>query len=233
MMYLDTNEIDSVLAQSRFWSTSPWTLARFKREDFFGDPSVSLDSAIRQKILTETGEKHTGPIRLLANLRYFGYSINPITTYYCFNDNEQLQFIIAEVTNTPWGERISYVLPCDPKRETERKPHKSSRFNDFTFNKGMHVSPFNPMAMQYHWRSNLPGKRLTIDLRCSQNQKKVMDATLALKRETISTRSLNRVLWRYPWMTLKVVGAIYWQAVKLWLKRVPFYSHSAKTQENK
>lgn len=228
MMYLDIEEIDSVLAQSPFWSKSRWTPACFKREDFLGDPTVSLDTAIRSEVLKKTGQEHTGPIRVLANLRYFGYVINPITTYYCFNKQQQLQFIVAEVTNTPWGERVSYVLHCDPKPESSRKSNKGSRFNEFTFNKDMHVSPFNPMSMQYHWRSNVPGKRLLIDLRCTQEQQNVMDATLALQHQPITRSALNRIIWCYPWMTLKVVGAIYWQALKLWIKRVPFYSHSAK-----
>lgn len=229
MMYLDTNELDAVLEQSRFWSKKRWALAQFRREDFLGDPSISLDAAIRNEILTKTGKHHTGPIRLLANLRYFGYVINPITTYYCFNEQQQLQFIVAQVTSTPWSESISYVLPCDLNSEQKRKSNKASSFNEFTFNKGMHVSPFNPMAMQYHWRSNLPGKRLLIDLRCTQNKQNIMDATLALKHEPITRSALNRIIWRYPWMTLKVVGAIYWQALKLWFKRVPFYNHSAKS----
>ncbi|WP_232305564.1 DUF1365 domain-containing protein [Gilvimarinus polysaccharolyticus] len=228
MMYLDINEIDAVLAQSRFWSKSRWAPAQFRRKDFFGDPSLSLDTAIRNEILEKTQQHHTGPIRVLTNLRYFGYIINPITTYYCFNEQQQLQFIVAQVTSTPWDERISYVLSCDPNSERPRKLKQRDRVNKFTFNKGMHVSPFNPMDMQYHWRSNVPGERLLIDLRCSIEKQDVMDATLSLKREPISTHELNRVIWRYPWMTIKVVGAIYWQALKLWLKGSPF--HNQPTQ---
>ena len=233
MMYLDTREIDAVMAQSRFWSSRRWALARFKRSDFLGDPTIPLDTAVRREIANQTGQHHTGPIRVLTNLRYFGFIINPITTYYCFNEQEQLRYIVAEVTNTPWRERIRYVLPCDPNTEQPRKNSHREDVQRFTFDKGMHVSPFNPMDMQYHWCSNLPGKRLSIDLICTKDTQKVMDATLVLKHEPITRASLNKIIYRYPWMTVKVATAIYWQALKLWLKRVPFFGHSNQVDGNK
>ncbi|WP_041522075.1 DUF1365 domain-containing protein [Gilvimarinus agarilyticus] len=233
MMYLDTREIDLVMAKSRFWSSHRWALARYKRSDFLGDQNTPLDTAVRREIFAQTGQHHTGPVRVLTNLRYFGFIINPITTYYCFDEQEHLSYIVAEVTNTPWRERIQYVLPCDPKGEPSRNINNSENIQRFTFNKGMHVSPFNPMDMQYQWRSNLPGKRLTIDLTCTKDAKEVMDATLSLQREAITTAALNKVILRYPWMTAKVSSAIYWQALKLWLKRVPLFRHANKVNANK
>ncbi len=221
MMYLDLDELDEVLARSPLWSRKRWRPARFERRDYLGDPRVPLAEAVRERIREHTGERHEGPIRLLANLRYFGYNINPIACYYCFDDAEKLRYIVAEVTNTPWGERQSYVLECDPARRIQR----------IEFNKQMHVSPFNPMQMKYRWRGNQPGAILSVNLDAEFDNRVHVDATLALKRHEIDRHSLNAALLRYPWMTAQVAFAIYWQALRLWLKRTPIYDHPASRGE--
>ena len=217
MMYLDLDELDEVLALSPLWSDKPWRPARFRRADFLGDPAVPLAQAVRERIYEATGERHDGPVRLLANLRYFGYLINPIAVYYCYDRDERLRYMISEVTNTPWGERVSYVLRCDPAERIQRTE----------FDKEMHVSPFNPMAMTYRWRSNDPARSLALNLEACCDGEIHVDATLALKRREIDRSSLDRVILRYPGMTAKVALTIYWQALKLWLKRTPFFDHPA------
>lgn len=220
MMYLDLAELDQVLAMSPFWSRGSFFPARFQRSDFLGDPAVPLDQAVRQRIAEERGVAPTGPVRMLANLRYFGVNKNPIACYYCFDQNEQLRHIVAEVNNLPWDDRHSYVLDCDPNRNLQR----------IHFDKRMHVSPFNPMDMSYHWRSNTPGQRLALHIETSRAGDVELDATLSLERREITSGSLAAVLWQYPWLTAKVVAAIYWQAARLWLKKVPIYDypHSAE-----
>lgn len=216
MMYLDLAELEEVLARSPFWSTARWAPARFCRADFFGDPAVPLDDAVRQRIADETGERPDGPIRLLANWRYFGYNMNPISTYYCFdNKGEEVRWILLDVHNTPWNERHSYVLDC----------RDSSRVQKAEFAKVFHVSPFMPMEQGYRWRSASPAERLTVYLQNFEENRRVFDATLSLRRQEISTAALNGILIRYPLMTVKVITAIYWQAFRLWLKRVPLFSH--------
>ena len=215
MMYLDLDELPDVLGLSSLWSEKRWRPARFVRSDFLGDPDQPLVQAVRQRIHQETGEWHEGPIRMLGNLRYFGFNINPICCYYCFDREENLQTIVAEVTNTPWNERHSYVLDCDPQRRIQR----------IKFQKSLHVSPFNPMGMTYHWCNNRPGKGLSLNLEAGRQGEIEMDATLALKHRAIDSRSLNGIIREYPWMTAKVAWAIYAQALRLWLKKTPFYAH--------
>ncbi len=217
MLYLDLDELDEVLELSPLWSDKAWRPARFCRADFLGDPAVPLKQAVSDRILEATGERHDGPVRLLANLRYFGYLINPIAVYYCYDREERLRFLISEVTNTPWGERVSYVLRCDP----------AQRLQHAEFDKEMHVSPFNPMAMTYRWCSNDPARALALNLEARCDGETHVDATLALKRREIDRASLNRTILRYPWMTARVALAIYWQALRLWLKRTPFFAHPA------
>ena len=215
MMYLDLDELPEVLQISPWWSDRSWRPARFLRRDFHGDPGLPLAQAIRRRIHAETGEWHEGPIRMLGNLRYFGFNINPICCYYCFDADETLRYIVAEVTNTPWNERQSYVLVCDPEQRIQR----------IQFQKLLHVSPFNPMNMKYHWCNNNPAGRISLNLASEFDGAVHMDATLALRRREIDRSSLGGILLAYPWMTARVAWAIYWQAFKLWLKRNPVYDH--------
>lgn len=215
MLYLDLAETDILFKRSRLWSTKP-ALAWFRRQDYLAPHTLSLDQAVRDCVEEQTGQRPDGAIRLLTNLRYFGTLMNPISCYYCFDSSDTLRWIVAEVTNTPWRERRAYVIPCEASANGIHK-HR--------FNKSLHVSPFMPMDMQYHWRSNVPDDRLTIHLQNWQDGQQVFNATLNLRRESPSSANLNRVLLSYPFMSARTALAIYWQALRLFLKRVPLHAH--------
>jgi DUF1365 family protein len=222
MMYLDLEEIPTVFRKRWLWSVRRPALARFRREDHFGDPAVPLDDAIRDLVKNETGVRPSGPIRLLTQLSYFGYVFNPVSFYYCFSeDDTQLETIVAEVNNTPWGERHCYVLPQSMNQGTG----KHMRYFP---EKEMHVSPFMPMDIEYDWRFNQPAANLTVHMENARNGKKIFDATMVLKRKEITAASLARSLSGYPLMTMKIILAIHWQALKLWLKGAPVHDHPEK-----
>lgn len=236
MMYLDLAEQDAVLEKSPFWGVQWYHAARFKRSDYFsvaGDYSQSIDAAIRQEVKSKIDVVVTGPVCLLTNFRYFGYCTNPISCYYCFNsDATSLVALLIEVTNTPWGERHHYVLDLRDYRDNE----------SIDFQKQLHVSPFMPMNRLYRWRGSMPSQSLRYslasvvrydqpDMHAMENSESEVqfDSGVVFKRVPVSSRSLTSTLVFYPFMTLKVTMAIYWQALKLWIKKVPFVAHPSKS----
>ena len=224
MMYLDLDELPELFNGRWLWSARRAALACFRREDHMGNSEIPLGQAVRDLVKSQTGEAPNGPIRLLTHLRYFGHVFNPVSFYYCFDkEDKRVETIVAEVNNTPWGEQHCYVLP----QSDNRGQGKYSRFSP---KKVMHVSPFMEMDVDYDWRFKQPDESLTVHMENARKGEKVFDATLVLQRREISAASLARVLLSFPLMTLKVVAAIHWEALRLWLKSVPVHDHPGKSR---
>lgn len=218
MLYLDLDELPGVFDGRWFWSARRFAPARFRRADYLGDPAVPLASAVRGLVGEHTGERPTGPIRLLTHLRYWGYVQNPVSFYYCFDPSgTMVDTVVAEITNTPWNERHAYVVSA----QRRRRSHRTS------FDKAFHVSPFMPMEQRYDWHFSTPGDRLRVHMENRSDGVRVFDAILALRRAPMTGPVLARCLARHPWMTASVVAGIYWQALRLWLRGAPFHPHPA------
>jgi DUF1365 family protein len=219
MAYLDLGELESVFAGRWLWSTRRPNVAWFRRADHYGDPRVPLDESIRGLVAERTGARPEGPIRLLTHLRYFGHCFNPVSFYYCFGrDGRTVETIVAEVSNTPWGERHMYVLP----EASNLAPGDDKRYE---LRKAFHVSPFLAMDMDYGWRFGRPAERLWVHMENRKGGERVFEATLTLDRRRITGLALARALLVRPAMTVKVVLAIYFQALRLSLRGAPFYAH--------
>ncbi len=222
MTYLDLETIESAFSRSWFWNINKFALVSYFRKDYHGDVSKPLDYEVRNTIKNKIGYKPNGPIRLLTNLRYFGFCFNPVSFYYCFDKTDTyVEVIMAEVTNTPWNERYSYII---------NKKLTSKQLSNFKadLKKKLHVSPFWGMDHHYKWIFNQPKEKLFVNMTNIKDQNKVFKANLTLNRYPMTLTSLAKLVFQYPFLTFMVIFKIHFQALKLWLKKVPFFIHPNK-----
>lgn len=223
MSYLDLAELPRLFERRWFWSARRPALAWFRRADFLGPADVPLDTAVRDLVFARTGIRPQGSIRVLTHLRQFGYSFNPVSFYYVYDATDShVETIVAEITNTPWKERHTYVLPI--AAATRMGAHAWR----FSFEKEFHVSPFMPMDMRYGWYFGAPGQGLHVHMENWRGGHPQFDATLNLARQEMTAGALARALLQFPLITLRVSALIYWQALKLLWKRAPFHAHPDK-----
>lgn len=223
MAYIDLDDLPALFDRYWLWSARRPALAWFRRADYLGDPQRPLADCVRELVLAQAGIRVEGPVRVLTHLRYFGHNFNPVTFYYCFDPaGGPLRAIVAEITNTPWKERHAYVLPVSAGSGPAALPPLR-----FEFDKIFHVSPFMPMDMRYRWRFSAPGANLAVYMENYRNGQRVFDASLTMAARPLNGTNLARSLLAFPFITMRVLAQIHWQALKLLLKRTPFHQHPA------
>lgn len=222
MLYLDLDELPS-LALGPFFGQEKTRPLSFRRKDYLGgDSGLTLKEAVLREVAAHLGRRPEGPVRLLTQVRSFGYTFNPVSFYYCFAaDGKELEAVLAEITNTPWNERYRYVVEA-----RDQKAHGA-------FPKAFHVSPFQPMEQFYRWDLTAPAADLRVNMVNERQGKPVFQASLIMERKPLTAASLNSAALRYPLMGWKVPFWIYAQALKLWLKRTPFYNHPSKVKNER
>lgn len=220
LFWLDLDEVATLFAAARGWSLHRFAPGWLRRRDYLRPETCDLKQAVCDEIAAQLGVRPRGPIRMLTAPRVWGIGFNPLTLYYCYGDDGgSLQFVLAEVRNTPWFERHCYALDL---RDTGDSKHHQPADHDKQF----HVSPFLPHDLRYHWKLNTPADTLSVQIRNDRAGKAVFRASLALQRHTALTPALlQRELWQHWPQGLKTLAGIYWQALKLVVKRARFYSH--------
>lgn len=223
MVCLDLDELPQLAGQGRLISTSRHRSRSFLRSDHLYGDGTTLDDEVRSIVRSQTGQTPAGPIRLLTQLRYFGVYFSPLNLFYVYDQSgSRVEYVVAEVNNTPWNERHCYVL-----WDGNRMEDAAGRMQ-FAHDKQFHVSPFMPMELQYRWQLSEPGEELAVGLTNLEQSRPLFQATMALQRHELSKRSLRHMVLRYPVMTAKISAAIYYQALKLWWKKCPFFTHPRK-----
>lgn len=225
-VWVDLQQVDLLDKISIFWSSKGRNLVRFKPQNYFSNESdcqPDLYQRVCNQIHKNTGKIFSGQAYLLANLSYWGHCYNPVIFVCCYEGSE-LQYLVAEVHNTPWDERFVYVHDV----KSQKNAQDGQGYHHASFKKSFHVSPFMPMDLQYNWTYKISESHFFINMKLLEKGKSIFNATLDLTGGPLSTSQANRIPFRYPFICLKVVVTIYWQALKLWLKRIPFHSHPTR-----
>jgi DUF1365 family protein len=219
MVYLDLGELPSLVGPGGLIGRSKYAGRSFLRSDHLFSDSKSLETEIREIVLQHAGTNPKGPIRLLTQLRYFGAYFSPLNLFYVYDEqDEYVEYIVAEVNNTPWKERHCYVLW---EGNSSREPEELY----FSHPKQFHVSPFMEMDLEYRWQLTGPDSHLSVQLESFDESQELFCARMELKRRVLDRQQLRRMTFRYPLMSLQVTVAIYYQALKLWWKKCPVYPH--------
>ncbi|MFW5845563.1 MAG: DUF1365 domain-containing protein, partial [Planctomycetota bacterium] len=179
-------------------------------------PRRRLDRCLRDLVATRAGFRPAGRILLITQLRSAGICFNPVSFYLCHGSDGGLQAIVAEITNTPWGQRHAYVLDC------RGRPGPWWRFR---FPKRFHISPFLPMQQVHEWRFRCTGDRLQVHMRNIEDARCVFQADLVLRARPVGGAALGRLAGRHLLQPALVLAAIYLHALRLWWRGATFFPH--------
>lgn len=225
MLMLDVDQPPQRLTHVSGWQKLRQAGLCLRRSDYIAGPDSAADqplgSVLRDRVQQTTGSRPDGRIIMLAHLRQWGYCFNPVSFYFCHHQGD-LSAIVAEITNTPWGERHAYVLDV---HAAESVP---SGYR-FRFSKAFHVSPYMPMDIDYSWTFTVREQHIAILMQLFSQQRCVFDVAYGLRIEPYNEEALVRLAWRYPLQCQRVWWGIYWHALMLKLKRIRFYPHPDRT----
>lgn len=207
------SELPSAIKREQFGAFS------LRRRDYFNGAALVADEPdLAQAAKIMAGQlgadvSEIDQVFMLSPLANWGLYFSPLTQYYLYQQGVA-RYLLAEVSNTPWNQRHHYLVPLQAGAVTQ-----------FSHAKNFHVSPFNPLDMQYHWRIEPPAALFKLLLQNSRAGQTVFSAWFTLAKEPLTMPNIRQMLIRQPWQNVQVLMRIYWQALKLLCKGLPFYSH--------
>ncbi|CAN7701575.1 DUF1365 domain-containing protein [Neorhizobium sp. LjRoot104] len=210
-LLLDLDELDALDKRLWLFSVDGFNLFSFRRKDR-GDRSGSdLKGQVERSMRSAGIEPDGGPIRLLTMPRLLGWAFNPLSVFFCHGRDGALRAILWEVDNT-FGERHGYMIPVVGQGDG------GEIFQ--CCDKAFYVSPFMDMDLRYKFRVAAPGKHLSIRIDTFDADGLVLTARHLAKRRELTDMALLRAFLAIPFLTLRVVGGIHWEALKIWTKGV-------------
>lgn len=218
MMQLDLDELDGLAARLPFFSRNRWNLFAFRDADHLGAGNLP----IKEKLLAYLAEHDLtlppgATVTLLTLPRVLGYIFNPVSFYFCHDPLGAPLCAVVEVGNT-FREKKLYLLP---------QSDAEGRFCRNT-PKEFYVSPFSALDLHFAFKLRCPSSKLEIHIDELAGSEVHLRSTLSGERATLTSARLLWFAFKYPFITLQVIAAIHWQALLLWLKRVPFYAKAAR-----
>jgi DUF1365 family protein len=217
MMGLVLDELNQITQKSKLLGTKWYNPVRFVEKDYIKSEPGELKQRISSKVQRLGGDWDGSKVLMLVQCRCLGLYFSPINLYYCFNKDNECNLMLAEVSNTPWNEKHYYLVDITPKSGGDKNITE----------KKFHVSPFMEMNMNYHWNATVPNKKAFVNIQNFDlsNTTKVFEANMKLEKKSINSMTLLASWLSLPFTAIKIVSLIYWQAAKLFIKRIPFVNY--------
>ena len=219
MFYLDLDELDELGERFKLVNRNRFAPYEFRDSDHYNPNEVGIKRSIVQYVSENGYDQPIGRVSLLTHLRTWGHLFNPVSFYFVEDSEGKPLCTIAEVGNT-FHEQKLFIIPSDASGAAIEKQTKN-----------FYVSPFSELDTQFHFRLQKPGDRLRVAIDQSQNGEIYFRSALIGEKRELNDQALCLSAMRFPLLTLKIIGAIHWQAFLLYLKGAPYQRKAANPEK--
>lgn len=222
-MLVDLDELDTLSEKLRFFSRNRFNLFSYFDRDHGPRDGTPIRQWVHDQLRAAGYKSLQGRIITHCFPRFLGHVFNPLTVYFCYREDGSLQAVLYEVKNT-FGEQHCYLIPVEDDLEEGAAIRQSC-------DKGFYVSPFMEMESRYRFRLKQPDEKLSILIRQETPAGETLVATHTARRAPLDDSTILKMAGLFPFLTLKVVAGIHWEALRLWIKGAVFHERPEEPQE--